>query len=47
MLFMYIATHPVDKCMADKPQEGLKLFSQVRGVEEGGREDTRDVCSWS
>ena len=30
MLFMYIGTHPVDKCMADKPQEGLKLFSQVQ-----------------
>ena len=30
MLFMYIHTHPVEKCIADKPQEIAKMFSKVQ-----------------
>ena len=30
MLFMYIHTHTVEKCVADKPQEVAKMFSKVQ-----------------
>ena len=30
MLFMYIHTHPVEKCLADKPQETAKIRSKVQ-----------------
>ncbi len=30
MLFMYIHTHPVEKCIADKPQEAARMFSQAQ-----------------
>lgn len=30
MLFMYIHTHPVEKCLADKPQETAKIMFSVR-----------------
>jgi muconolactone delta-isomerase len=30
MLFMYIHTHSVDKCMVDQPQELAKMSSQMR-----------------
>ena len=30
MLFMYIHTHPVEKCIADKPQEIAKIFSKAQ-----------------
>ncbi len=30
MLFMYIHTHPVEKCVLDKPQEAVKIFSRVQ-----------------
>jgi uncharacterized protein with GYD domain len=30
MLFIYIHTHPVEKCLADKPQETAKIMSSIR-----------------
>jgi hypothetical protein len=30
MLFLYIHTHPVEKCLAGKPEEAAKIFSQVQ-----------------
>jgi len=30
MLFMYIHTHSVEKCLADKPQETAKIMSSVQ-----------------
>ncbi len=30
MLFMYIHTHPVEKCLADKPEQVRKMYSQVQ-----------------
>ena len=37
MLFMYVHTHTPDKCIADQPQELLRLFSAVReGCQCGG-----------
>ena len=30
MLFMYIHTHPVEKCLADKPQEAAKIRSKAQ-----------------
>jgi hypothetical protein len=29
MLFMYIHTHTAETCNIDKPQDALKLFSQI------------------
>ena len=29
MLFMYIHTHPVEKCLVDQPQEAAKLLSGI------------------
>jgi len=37
MLFMYIHTHPVDKCMATKPDEVRKMYSQfMEGAAKAG-----------
>ena len=37
MLFMYIHTHPVEKCVADKPQETSKMLSLVQeGFKKAG-----------
>ena len=30
MLFMYIHIHPVEKCLADKPQEAAKIRSKCQ-----------------
>ena len=30
MLFMYIHTHSVENCTIDKPQENMKMMSQMR-----------------
>jgi hypothetical protein len=30
MLFMYIHTHPVEKCTIDKPQENMKMVSNMQ-----------------
>jgi len=30
MLFMYIHTHPVEKCLADKPEQVRKMYSQFQ-----------------
>jgi uncharacterized protein with GYD domain len=30
MLFMYIHTHPLDKCVADKPQEMKKMVAKAQ-----------------
>jgi hypothetical protein len=30
MLFMYIHTHTVDKCLADKPDQIRKMYSQFQ-----------------
>ncbi len=30
MLFMYIHTHSVEKCIADKPQETARIMSSVQ-----------------
>ena len=30
MLFMYIHTHPVEKCIADKPQEIASMFAKAQ-----------------
>jgi uncharacterized protein with GYD domain len=30
MLFMYIHTHPLEKCVVDKPQEASKIAAQMR-----------------
>ena len=30
MLFMYIHTHPVEKCLAGKPEEVRKMYSQLQ-----------------
>jgi len=34
MLFMYIHTHPVEKCMIDKPQETMKMMADMRAEAE-------------
>ncbi len=37
MLFMYIHTHPVEKCLMNKPEERNALFAQVQQqVKEAG-----------
>jgi uncharacterized protein with GYD domain len=30
MLFMYIHTHPVEKCLADKPEQIRKMVAQFK-----------------
>lgn len=30
MLFMYIHTHPLEKCIADKPEEMKKMVTQAQ-----------------
>jgi uncharacterized protein with GYD domain len=30
MLFMYIHTHPVEKCLADNPQESARILSTAQ-----------------
>ena len=30
MLFMYIHTHPVEKCLAEKPEEAAKIRSKCQ-----------------
>ena len=30
MLFMYIHTHPVEKCLADKPEEVQRLIAKLK-----------------
>ncbi len=32
MLFIYIHTHPVDKCIADNEEKKLQLGSQLQGA---------------
>lgn len=34
MLFMYIHTHPVEKCMIDKPQETMKMMAEMSAEAE-------------
>ena len=37
MLFMYIHTHPVEKCIVDKPQEISRMFlQQQEGAKKAG-----------
>jgi hypothetical protein len=37
MLFMYIHTHPVEKCTIDKPQENMKMFEKMQeGYKKAG-----------
>jgi len=31
---MYIHTHPVEKCMIDKPQETMKMMAEMRAEAE-------------
>jgi uncharacterized protein with GYD domain len=30
MLFMYIHTHSIDKCLADKPEQARKMVAQIQ-----------------
>ncbi len=36
MLFMYIHTHTLDKCIADKPEQTEKFLAEVRASEKRG-----------
>ena len=37
MLFMYIHTHPVEKCLLTKPEETSKMFAQFQaGASKAG-----------
>ena len=34
MLFMYIHTHPLEKCIIEKPEETKKMFTQAQAASQ-------------
>jgi hypothetical protein len=44
MLFMYIHTHPVEKCMAEKPEEVRRMYAKY--LEEAAKAGVKPVATY-